>query len=149
MIVYDFYLAYKMRGEPEFNFPWSHIVTAAMRKQGFTVCNPAEFDEANGFDTSTPTSESLDVYLAHDLAEVCRSKGIALGKNWRLSQGACTEALVAASLGKRCVEVVEHYGSCRDDTELSVGLKPLDPAVVMGLAYQTLLPIVATAPVAA
>jgi len=136
--MYDWYLAFKMRGEPEFNFPWSHEVTAAMRSQGFTVCNPAEEDEAQGFDPNTPTVDPLEVYLAHDLGEVCRSKGIALGRNWQHSQGALIEAFVAASLGKKCVEVREHRGNNRDPQALSVALQPIPAAIVMGHAYRTL-----------
>jgi len=139
------YLAYKMRDEPLFNFPWSHEVTAALRAQGHDVFNPAEFDEERGFDPETSIAAPLSDYLEHDLVEVCRAEGVALGRNWRLSTGACIEGFVAASLGKRCFEVAEHRGTNRDPSELHVALIGRHPSVVMGAAYQRLLPISAAA----
>jgi uncharacterized protein DUF4406 len=139
------YLAYKMRDEPMFNFPWSHEVTAALRAQGHEVFNPAEFDEAGGFDPATSTAAPLSSYLEHDLAEVCKADGIALGRNWRLSHGACIEGFVAASLGKRCFEVMEHRGTNRDPDALHVALIDRHPSVVMGAAIQRLLPLAAAA----
>ena len=132
------YLAYKMRDEPLYNFPWSHRVTAALRAQGFDVFNPAEHDESNGFDPATSIAQTLDFYMQDDLPEVCRRQAIFLGKNWRISTGACLEGFTAATLGKKCYEVVEHEGSCRDQNELHVALKRIDNAVVLGLCYQHL-----------
>lgn len=136
----DGYLAYRMRGAPLYNFPWSHEVTAALRAQGHDVWNPAEHDESNGFDPAVSEPKPLAFYMEHDLAEVCKRPAIFLGRDWGQSVGACLEAFTACVLGKDIFEVTESRGSCRDENELSVGLLRRDPTVVMGRAYQRLLP---------
>jgi hypothetical protein len=84
-----------MRGYHAFNFPAFHAAAADLRARGHTVFNPAEADEAEGFNPLTDPHKPLKHYMEHDLAEVCQSDAVVVLPNWHDSQGAKLEVYVA------------------------------------------------------
>lgn len=107
------YLAGPMRGIPKFNFPAFHKAAKKLRKQGYTVFNPAEKDtERHGTDIGkdNPTGDeakavkdhgfNLRVALGDDLEWICKhADAVALLPGWRKSKGAKAEKATANALG--------------------------------------------------
>jgi nucleoside 2-deoxyribosyltransferase len=112
------YLAGPMRGKPFFNFPAFHAADASLRKYGYRVFNPAEFDEGMGFDPKRDTPKPLKCYMEHDLAEVCRSDMVVMLPGWRKSVGASLEVHVARVCGIPCVPYQEEPDDHRGGTRL-------------------------------
>lgn len=98
------YLAGPMRGIEKFNFPAFHTAAQALRLFGHEVWNPAEHDEANGFNPSTDVAKPLKHYMVTDLAKVCESDAVVVLPGWQQSQGATLEVFVAQAVGVRVLE---------------------------------------------
>lgn len=100
------YVAGPMRGYPEFNFPSFDSLALFMRRNGWTVFNPAEHDRdiykditewagyADG-DISACPRFSLAMAMRWDLARITESHAIVLLPGWEQSSGARTELVVA------------------------------------------------------
>ena len=107
------YLAGPMRGIPKFNFPAFHKAAKKLRKQGYTVFNPAEADTKRhgtdiGKDNPTGSEKqamvdhgfNLRVALGDDLEWICKhADAVALLPGWRKSRGAKAEKATADALG--------------------------------------------------
>lgn len=101
------YLCGAMRFQPEMNFPAFHRAAAQLRALGLTVFNPAEHDEANGFDPTgmtgfedTPELGShIRQALAADLEWICRHADVVVClEGWADSKGARAEVCTAEAL---------------------------------------------------
>lgn len=111
------YVAGPMRGIAEFNFPAFHAATAALRKIGCEVFNPAEKDnERHGTDISKGNATgdeaqatkdhgfNLREALAIDLDYICReADAVALLPGWQNSKGAKAEKATAEALGHEII----------------------------------------------
>ena len=105
------YLAGKMRGVKDFNFPAFHAAAARLRALGYEVFNPAEHDERKhgpGFaksETGDPkdiahTGFDLRATLAEDLAWIAKEAyGVATLPGYEQSKGATAEVALAHALG--------------------------------------------------
>lgn len=80
------YVSGPMTGMPGLNFPAFHKAAASLRASGYTVINPAEFDEADG-----PVQYTWEQYLARDLKALVDCTHIALLPGWERSDGARLE----------------------------------------------------------
>lgn len=117
------YLAGKMRGVPEFNFPAFHKAAAQLRALGHEVFSPAERDaQAYGadFGKDNPTgSEEAAVHtynfnlreaLGADTAWICaHAEAIVLLPGWEGSKGATAERALGLALGLGIMELGEHW----------------------------------------
>lgn len=104
------YLAGPMTGYPEFNFPAFEEAAVDLRRMNYVVWSPHESDleaewaatspgysRATG-DPGSTTELSHRYFLAVDLAEVCKSDGVAVLPGWQASLGAKLETYVAFNL---------------------------------------------------
>ena len=85
------YLAGKMSGVPDLNFPAFHAAAAALR-EFYDVFNPAETFDG---DTTKPRA----VYMRVDIAALLECDLIALLPGWEFSEGAKLERDVAKACG--------------------------------------------------
>lgn len=114
------YLAGKMRGMKEFNFPAFRAAARDLRAEGHEVSSPAErdierhfgVDISKGNDTGDEDKAarehgfSLRTALGEDLAWICQhAEGLALLPGWRGSMGARAERAVALALGLKVWEL--------------------------------------------
>jgi len=95
------YLAGPMTGYDLWNFPAFYAATTALRAKGHTVWNPAEMDEAFGFD---PTCATLPEgftrqAMRRDATCICEADAIALLPGWEKSRGVAVELALANYLG--------------------------------------------------
>lgn len=111
------YVAGKMRGIPEFNFPAFFDAQWRLECAGFTVINPAEHDSEEGFEYAGLTGNEdlseqgfdLREALAWDLEQIAKNAdGIALTEGWETSLGVAAEVATAKALGKQ-VKTVEEW----------------------------------------
>jgi hypothetical protein len=97
------YLAGPMRGIPEFNKPMFRRGEKLLKKQGYTVFNPA----AKGCERKLAKAPDLQESLAFrrkvfalDCAWICRhADAVALLPGWRKSLGAKAERALAKAVG--------------------------------------------------
>ena len=89
------YLAGKMRGIEEYNFPAFHEATANLREQGWDVWSPAEREEQSGFNPKTDEAQSTAYYMRQDLPAVCESDAVIVLPGWEESVGARLEVHTA------------------------------------------------------
>lgn len=84
------YLAGKMTGLPDLNFPLFHSEAARLRALGYDVVNPAEInvDPAAGWGEC----------MRRDIPELLTCKAIALLDGWENSKGARLEWYIAEAL---------------------------------------------------
>ena len=91
------YLAGKMRGIADLNFPMFDDAAAWLRARGFDVFNPADNDrklKAEGKELN------IRVCMGDDLAWICgHADGVALLPGWESSLGATAEKCTAAAIG--------------------------------------------------
>ena len=107
------YIAGPMRGYEELNFPAFHEAAATLRAGGHEVVSPAELDlEAFGtmeaIKAEAEKPGMLAGFLKRDLAAMLDCTTVALLPGWEKSQGALTEAMVAAMAG---IPLFEYTGS--------------------------------------
>lgn len=86
------YLAGRMTGIPEFNFPRFHEVAGRLRVLGFDVENPAENDGGS-------TDKEWSFYLRAALRQMLTCDSVALLEGWQRSKGAQLEVYVAQAVG--------------------------------------------------
>lgn len=84
------YIAGKMTGEPEFNFPAFNAVAITLRAQGYDVVNPAENN-----DTTWP----YERYMRRAIEALLTCDSIVMLPGWDRSNGARMEHLIATNLG--------------------------------------------------
>lgn len=110
------YLAGPMRGIESFNFPAFHAAAAILREQGWNVFNPAEMDEADGFDFTGATGDEnlsdlgfdLRIALGKDLAFITgQADAVAVLPGWQKSKGAQAEVATARALGLPVFDALE------------------------------------------
>lgn len=98
------YLAGKMSGVPQFNFPAFHAAAADLRARGYDIVSPAELDEKETADAAMASKDgspqdahrSWIDYLARDLKIVADDvEGIMFLDGWEKSRGAKLEAFTA------------------------------------------------------
>jgi hypothetical protein len=100
-----YYLSGPMTGIDDYNFPAFHEAARRLRKQGFSVFNPAEsFDGKQDLEWT--------VYMKHDYESILSCGAIMLLEGWQNSLGAVLEVLFALSIGKPVFELTG-YGSAR------------------------------------
>jgi len=88
-----FYLSGPMTGRDDFNFPAFHQAAQHLRKNGYTVFNPAE--SFNG-----KTDLAWTTYMEHDYEAILDSAAVVVMEGWERSVGCIMELLVAVSTGK-------------------------------------------------
>lgn len=99
------YVAGPMRGIKDFNFPAFHECAAMLRELGYTVRNPAEHDEEQGFDPVGDgdrwQESQLDLResMRWDLSAVLWADAIVVLPGWRNSYGVGVELTVAREVG--------------------------------------------------
>ena len=100
------YIAGKMTGIYEFNFPAFYKAETELEKAGHFTINPARHDEENGLDVTgmsgheTPPNFDLKKTLLWDLKQVANADAIYLLDGWETSKGANAELALAKALGK-------------------------------------------------
>jgi hypothetical protein len=85
------YLAGKMTGLPENNYPAFHAAAAQLRALGYQVTNPAE--------NPAPPCGSWQGYMRISIPQVCAADAIVMLPGWKDSKGARIEHLVARVVG--------------------------------------------------
>ncbi len=103
------YLAGPMTDVPELNRPFFIRMAMMLRRAGWFIENPAEYDIARG----VVTEEQSQVLRADLLREdfeliVTKCKVIILLPGWHLSEGARAEFLVATLSGRPAFEIVKN-----------------------------------------
>lgn len=97
--MFDWYLAGRMRGIKDFNFPEFDRIAKQIRKQGYTVFSPAE---------NNPVTRTFEECMKVDLNAIINNcKSIALLPQWRLSTGANVEVFVGNACGRGIYEIEE------------------------------------------
>lgn len=94
------YLSNAMTGHDDFNYPWFHRITKALRAEGWLVVNPAE---SFAGDQSLP----FRVYMEEDIRQLLRVDTIIVGPEWSRSPGAVLEVAIGAALGHEILAVQE------------------------------------------
>lgn len=106
------YIAGPMRGFPNFNFHAFDVAAYELRRNGWLVANPAEFDRALGFDPQKSLEENhFDVSAAimRDLNLITyECSAIFMLDGWQYSKGAKLEHALALFLDKEV-----YYERCR------------------------------------
>lgn len=130
------YLAGPMRGYEQFNFPAFHKASAALRAKGFDVFNPAERDEADGFDPLHGKVKTLAEYMAVDLPEVCSRDAIVVMPGYDKSEGTGIELGVATALGKAVITLNDALCEGFAAKPLNLALKQKDAPTGSGNSEQ-------------
>ena len=116
-----FYLAGKMSGIPQFNFPLFDRVADALRERGLTIVSPAELDDpetrkaalaspdgAPGGGSSN--GETWGDFLARDVKLIADEvDGVICLPGWTDSKGAVLETFVAVLCGKPVYELFSKF----------------------------------------
>ena len=89
------YIAGKMTGLPDFNYPAFNAEAARLRAMGFDVLNPAENPE--------PPCGTWAGYMRLAIAQLVQCDTIRMLEGWELSEGANLEHHIAGRLGLRIV----------------------------------------------
>jgi hypothetical protein len=85
------YIAGKMTGEPDLNYPAFDDAAARLRSMGYTVRNPAE--------NSPPKCGTWLGWMRKAIKQVAASDAVVLLPGWQRSKGARTEQRLARDLG--------------------------------------------------
>ena len=125
------YIANKMSGLPQFNYPWFDEAAAALREQGYEVRSPAELDdpetramalqsEDGAMSSGVVHGETWGDFLARDVKLIADEgiEAVVVGPDWTDSKGAKLEAFIAHLLGLPVLE----YPS----------MAPVDPGTLVG-----------------
>ena len=114
------YIAGKMTGIYEFNFPAFRKAETELKKAGHTTINPARHEEENGLDVTgmsgheTPENFDLKKTLLWDLKQVANADAIYLLDGWETSKGVNAELALAKALGKEILyELDRQQGELR------------------------------------
>ena len=93
------YIAGKMTGLPELNFPAFHAAAAQLRAAGFDIVNPAEIN-------TDPAAEWAACMRA-DIRELMTCHGIVILPGWETSRGAKLEREIALQVGMPVIPLAE------------------------------------------
>jgi hypothetical protein len=93
---------------PDNNYAEFNRVAADLRKRGFEVVNPAEFETEEGEKYSESWSkakkkEFMRKAMTRDCAEVCKCDGVYMLEEWNLSTGATAEYAVNRAIGGKVI----------------------------------------------
>jgi hypothetical protein len=88
------YVSGPMRGKPDFNRETFSAVTGILEADGWAVHNPHEANVQQGLSDH----ETFATYMRNDIGAVMASSAICLLPDWRSSEGACIEVVVARAL---------------------------------------------------
>lgn len=100
------YLAGPMHGYPLYNFAAFFAAAIALRADGHTVENPAEYDMSIGLDPSLPLDDpnqisfDMESVLKQDFEKILASNAICFLPGWEKSTGALAERIVAHYSGR-------------------------------------------------
>lgn len=103
------YIAGKMTGVYEFNFPAFFAAEAKLQAKGHETVNPARHDQETGLDVTgltgneTPEGFDLKATLLWDLNQVADCDAIYLIPGWETSKGARAEVALATALSKEII----------------------------------------------
>lgn len=86
------YIAGPMTGLPGLNYPAFNRVAEQLRAAGYTVLNPAE----------NPDQDGWEAYMRLSIMQVAEADGLAVLDGWENSRGAKLEVHVAKTLGLEC-----------------------------------------------
>lgn len=87
------YIAGKMTGIEDFNYPAFHAAAARLRAAGYEVISPAELHE--------DTTQKHSYYMRIDLRALLGCDAIYLLRGWAASSGARVEHAAAIACGMR------------------------------------------------
>ena len=97
------YIANKMSGIPEYNFPWFDRARDYINSLGHEAISPADCDRAEGFDGTgeVPANMSMEECLRRDFKILVdgQTEAIAFGPLWTDSRGARAERTVGQYTG--------------------------------------------------
>lgn len=96
------YIANKMTGIPEYNFPWFDRARDYLIELGHDPLSPADLDKAEGFNGSgeAPEDMTLEACLRRDFLAIANEcDAIAFGPRWAESTGAPKERFVGQAIG--------------------------------------------------
>ena len=96
------YIANKMTGMPEYNFPWFDRARDYLVSLGHEPVSPADLDKEEGFygHGEVPANMSMEACLKRDFrALVNGMDAIAFGPDWNDSRGARAERTVGQYIG--------------------------------------------------
>lgn len=115
--VYRAYLANRMTGVPQFNYPWFDEAARDLRAQGHDIVSPAELDdpetrkmamasEDGALGSGSANGETWGDFLARDVKLIADSnlEAIIVGPDWWLSRGAKLETFVGYTLGLKILK---------------------------------------------
>lgn len=98
------YLSGPMSGLPELNYPTFHAAAHALRRIGYTVVNPAEFEtDTTGLDEA----QAWRAYMQVDIKALVECDGIVMLPAWPESRGATLERSIAQGLGMRVMTLTD------------------------------------------
>jgi len=146
------YIAGKMTGIYEFNFPAFFHAEAMLQLDGWETVNPARHDEDCGLvvkglsGTETPDGFDLKATLLWDLEQVANSDAIYLLSGWETSKGANAELALARALGKEIlyqdpqpstseVRTTSATGGQKGSKEQRYDLIPTEPLRLLATLY--------------
>lgn len=116
------YLAGKMTGIPENNFPAFRDAAARLRAEGWEIVNPVELDEEEGIaSTATLGDPEYKDALARDLRQLMDVEAIVLLPGWETSKGARTELSLARHYGL-AIYYYQGYGRVHKGVTVGAGL---------------------------
>jgi hypothetical protein len=91
------YISGPMRGKPELNYPTFNAVAKVAAARGWKVFNPA--DEGN-----LPPDSGFNAFMRKDIGDILKCGGMVLLPEWKTSEGARIEVIVAKALGLQFFE---------------------------------------------
>lgn len=102
------YIAGKMRGVPEWNFPAFDAAEERIRARGWHPFSPAQTCRAMGYDhpDEPVTPEHLRHVMSVDIAAIYAADAIALLPGWETSTGATVELALAQFIGLAILDAV-------------------------------------------
>lgn len=98
------YIAGKMSGLPDFNYPAFHTEAARLRAIGYHVENPAE----------NPAQATWQDYMRQAVRQLVTCDAVALLPGWENSRGALIENGLAVSLGIPVRKAAEYQAATAD-----------------------------------
>jgi nucleoside 2-deoxyribosyltransferase len=98
------YLSGPMTGLPDNNFPTFHAAAHTLRKIGYQVINPAEFNtDVNGLDESSAWIK----FMQADIKALVDCEAIVMLPAWAESRGATLERYIAVGLSMRIMTLTD------------------------------------------
>lgn len=93
------YIAGPMRGLPDHNYPAFDAARDMLVADGWSVVNPADVSRVLGYDETAPIdSDGLRLCMRANLSMLTRCDALFLLSDWRMSEGARAERIVAELL---------------------------------------------------